>query len=234
MDDLDVTVHVELDDFRNALPPADATICFLETLDGPGWEGLLKLRAERPLQPMLLITRHSRHNARVLARAAFSDAEFLDSPIESIVAAIAALGRTTCLHTTARELRNDLGGRDSELAEALARACLRTTAVRTVSEIASIMGYHRSTLAKRWQQVAAAGSTPHLFLDWLRLIHALRARACSQRSWCAIAEELGVSDKTLAGSAKRIFGCSLREAEHLTTAEVVDRALRMFLRDPHL
>jgi hypothetical protein len=230
--ELGVAVHVELDEFRSALLQADAAICFLETLDGPGWEALLRLRVERAVQPMLIVTRLSRHNARALARAAFSDAEFLDSPIGSIAAAIAALGRTTCLHTAARELRRHLGGRDPEVAEALARACLRMPTIRTVAEIAAIMGYHRSTLVKRWRQIAAPRSTPHLFLDWLRLIHALRVRACGQQTWCAVAEELGVSEKTLAASAHRMFGCRLRDAEHLTTGEAVDRVMRMFCTTP--
>jgi lambda repressor-like predicted transcriptional regulator len=89
-----------------------------------------------------------------------------------------------------------------DLRATLARACRRREPARAVEELAKILGGTRQELWRLWRSSGRAGTTPHAFIDWLLLAHAvaIRIRGESNRE---LAKRLHVAPATLASATKR-------------------------------
>jgi DNA-binding response OmpR family regulator len=216
---------------RVGLTGASAATCILVDLRGPLWEELLRLRVERTSFPILLLTRFTRENARALAAVSLDQVLFLDEATEpDIVSAIRSVRRRSLLHAAAATLRANPMGLDPELAETLARACSAPIPIRTVHELARLMGCSRSTVARRWSAAAAPASPPHRFIEWLLLMHALLIRTRTQSAWPDIARGLLVQEKTLRNTGWRLFNCALGDLERADASFLAEGLWRQFRR----
>lgn len=200
-------------EFRsNGLDVADAAICVILGLKGPVWSDLLRFVTGDTHLTFMLITEYTRDNARAFAHVKVDELLFIDEVSETALhRRIASMTSRRITRIAAAALREHAMGLDSELAETLARACTTQSLVRSVHDLVGIMGYSRSEFTRRWEQCTPAGSQPHHFVEWLRLMHALLLRRRTGDSWTKVAEALGVKPQTLADTCKRRFGVTLKE-----------------------
>jgi len=96
------------------------------------------------------------------------------------------------------------------LREALAYACRSERPVHSINELAAAVNRNRRSLWHQWTQ--AVGSSPPLrlqdFLHWILLLRAL-GRKSPERTWAAVAEDLGLHAHTLWRYAKDLTGRTL-------------------------
>jgi hypothetical protein len=98
------------------------------------------------------------------------------------------------------------------LRAALAHACRNRAPISSVNDLAAAVKCDRSTLCRQWQKSRSTGGELRLedFLDWMTLLRAVGRRSPG-RKWSAVAEELGVQERTLGRMARRLLGSGLRE-----------------------
>lgn len=217
-------VYRDWGDFRLDAGSAEVVVCVLSQLCGPTWDSLLRLRKQQRALTMMLVAAHSRDNTKALATVAFDEFLLLDDVSEAALAA--KIDGLTCRATTrlaAVSLRENKFGLDAEVAATLARACASVQPTRSVRDLACIMGYSSSQLERRWQRCLPPTSKPHDFIQWLRLMQALRMRARTRAAWTDIASELGVQQRTLSMNAKRLFGTDLTHLVQVERGQLVNK-----------
>lgn len=143
-------VHTDWAAFRSNLLTAESAICVLVSLQTWVWTDLLSVRSHRSALALMVITEYSCANSHALARAEIVEVLFLDEITpRSLTGGIAGLARRSITRLAAAALRENHGSFDTELAETLARACTSQRLVRSVDDLARLMGYSRSTLWSR-------------------------------------------------------------------------------------
>jgi hypothetical protein len=199
--------------FERALPDADVAVVVLPRLERTEYASLGSLRAAHPDVPVVLITVRDPDNLLHLKDAFLDDVVYLHAlPQELPKAARGALeGR--CLARAARLVEAVPGGHP-DLLTALGRACRLPMPPRTVVALAAIAGWDRRTLYQQWQKSFPAARTPHDFLQWLLLMHAMRLRL-RYRSWTAVARALRADRRTLEACAANVAGMQLAETVEL-------------------
>ena len=100
----------------------------------------------------------------------------------------------------------------SRLRHALSHLFQSPNPISTVKELATAVGCDRRTLWRMWRSAVAEDSQLRLqdMIDWNVLLHATVLRMQSA-SWVGIASRLTIHEHTLARSAKRLAGMTLRE-----------------------
>lgn len=212
-------------EFRsNGLGGAEAAICVISELHGPVWNAILQLRTHRPAMAMMLITEQTRENGRALGCIEVDELLFLDEVSDTALETkTAALTRRTTTRIAAAVLREEQLTLDPEIAGTVVRACVAKHLVRSVEELARLLGCSSSQLERRWQRCTPSGSKPKLFIKWLRLMHALNLLARTRKSWKEVAGMLGVKPATLANTSRVLFGVTLRQLEHLDRDRLLGR-----------
>jgi hypothetical protein len=199
------TVTTDWSTFGDSLAHFRAAAAYLPDLNGRHAAQLKRLRSDRPLTPLALITDLSTANFKSLNGMPEFDQVLLSSELHEVPA---VLQRIACrgLLLKAAALIESLDGWPPDLAATLARACRRREPVRTVTKLAiDVLGDDRRTLWKRWCACAAVGTSPHAFIDWLLVAHAVIDWYPGETNR-DLASRLGVHLDTLVGAVRRRFG----------------------------
>lgn len=116
---------------------------------------------------------------------------------------------------------------------ALLRACTEPRPFRSVARLATAAACDRRTLWRDWRRAVGAGADLRLedVLHWLILARAVALKTPA-RSWCDVADELGVHPHTLARFARDFTGHTLRGLLRGGVSAAVDALERRIL--PHL
>ena len=223
---LGVRCVTEWPDLVIALASARICVCAIPNLADNDWRLLITLVARRHIVPVLLVTYETVDNVRALAQLAVADVLFMPVSDERLLSALHGLSKYTAFGMVANRLRSESCRLDPAIAGMLSMVCMDPTPMHTVSDLATRMGCHRSTFSERWSHSAAPGFRPHLFIDWMRVVHAIVERVRTGRSWSAIAVQLGMNEKTLYSAAQRVFHMQLTLVEHLSSRELAAGLLR--------
>lgn len=101
--------------------------------------------------------------------------------------------------------------------------------VRTVSELAMVVGRHRTTLSRDWNISQHRGiHRLEDFVDWILLVDALGTKRDGQ-PWSDVATGLRVHERSLNRTARRLLGMGLRDASRNLPAVLGDDAVQRIL-----
>ena len=202
--------------------------CLVAAIDwlpgNPHFARLTALKARRPALAVVLVTRWERENARLLKGLKLEEVVWtMEIPRE-----LAPAVQATCAHeyNFVRCLAAPLrlaGWIPASLREGLARACESDTPVRTVNQLAAIVGCDRRTLWYQWQQSmdGRAGLRLQDFLHWLLVLRAF-GRKTPDRSWSRVASDIGVHSATLARYVRQLAGAGLNEMTDADTMRLAE------------
>jgi hypothetical protein len=194
-------------EFVEVVENARACAVLLSDLSCPRASDLVRLKQERPLLPLVLVTDLNATNARKLQRLPpVEETLFIDEIQGYRLGAALAQAAQHSLLKRAIVVIDAVRHLSPELRATLARACNLLTPVRSVHRLAhGIMGYSESELRKHWRADAQPGTKVHDFIDWLLVAHA----SIEWRVWTSptlVARHLGVDPRTLAAALHRRFG----------------------------
>lgn len=210
-------------------------------LDLPSLEGALvrrrvqDLERVHPFLPIVLVTAREADNVRHLAEVEVEEVLWrteIDSSIRTAVVRASSRGLARWI---ARRLATS-DRLDPELREGLVHALRSSEPVRTVGDLAGIVGCHRTTLARQWRR--AVGSDTDLRLEdalaWILLLRAI-GRKRPGEGWAHVAREIGIHEKTLRNYARHLTGRGLADLDrldHRTAAERFERDVLHALVEP--
>lgn len=197
-------------EFEHGLAAAECSVAVVPRLcERESLPALLSIRAGLPLLPMVLVTEFEPGNVRHLHRVQVEEVVWTVEMRSSLWAAVERACAGNPLARVARALR-DAEHLAPKLRAALVYACTAAEPVRSTSRLAASVPCDRRTLWYHWRKAVGPGESPRLedFLDWLLLLRASAGKG-RDRSWRAVAEELGVHEQTLSAIAKRLGGDSL-------------------------
>lgn len=221
--------------FQGALPTAACSVIWMDWLDDVlALRRLADLKARRPLQPVVLVTRRDADNVRHLAGIQLDGIVWPEEvrdvlwPTVGMACARAPLRRLAAAFESAGHLPRPFR-------QLLACAC-RDESRRSVADLACALGCDRRTLWRHWHEAGQAVAALRLedFLHWLLLLDAA-GRKVPSRGWSAIAAELDVHEHTLARLAKRLGGVTLHElgvvGQQTLMRPFIRQVVRPLLRD---
>lgn len=203
----------------------------------PAVQRLEALRVQYPNKPLVLVTRKDADNARLLHRVEIDALVWTEEIEEVLGSAIDRACQTSIFQDIARRIENatHLSGK---LRSGLTYLFRSTDPIRTVEDLAVEMGCDRRTLWRLWANTTRAHESLRLqdVIDWNLLLHAcLRRRQTS--SWVGIAAEFCIHEHTLARSAKRLTGMSLRDVAAVGPKQILEifhnRMLLPLVNDVH-
>lgn len=177
----------------------------------PAVQRLEALRVQYPNKPLVLVTRKDADNARLLRRVEIEEVVWTEDIEHALGGAIDRARHTSVFEDIAARIEGatQLYGK---LRSGLAYVFRSPNPIRTVEALAFTLGCDRRTLWRLWANTkrADAGLRLQDIIDWNLLLHACIRRA-QMNSWVGIAAEFGIHEHTLARSAKRLTGLSLRD-----------------------
>lgn len=200
-------------DFERARLDATCAVLLVDDLAGdPVFPTLTGMRERGGVHPMVVATRKTSGNLRLLAHASPGEVVWLHEMERMLAPAVhRACSAGHLQHLSLRlEALAEVAPR---LRDSLAHACRSPLPVTSVGALARMAGCDRSTLFRQWKRATEGAAAPlrlEDFLDWILVLRAAGLRTPG-RKWAAIAAELGVHEKTLARTARRVTGLSLRE-----------------------
>jgi DNA-binding NarL/FixJ family response regulator len=167
---------------------------------------LTRLREQRPLLPVVLVTASDPENLRRLAALPPVEAVlFTGEAVDLLPGALQRAAGRTVLYDGVEIIRATLSP-SSALAEILVKACLNAPPVRTAAALATrVAGYSETWLRKRWRAEAAPGTSPCDFLRWLLAVHACQAYQ-ARDSISSLARRMAADRETVATALVRTFG----------------------------
>ena len=203
-------------DFAGASARADCAIAAIPSLlSGPA-ASLAAFKLSHPEQPVILITEWDMDNARHLKDLPVDEVVWTQEISRHLPAVVeeACQNARNSVRSVAATLEN-AHRLPPPLRRALAFACRNPSPVHSVNQLSRVAGVDRRTL---WQQWKSAVNDPSLrlqdFLHWILLLRAL-GRKSPERSWPAVAEEMGMGVATLSRYAKQLTGRTLQEVHAL-------------------
>jgi hypothetical protein len=224
--------------FQRSAAKGDSLVVVLSgEVTGEEVERLATLQRRLPYHPLVLAVDRDPENLRRLSPLRVSEMLWTEELVRGLWPTVRRVRADAALRRLARDF-DDADWIPARLRQALAAACRATSPVRTIPELAGLVGRDRRTIWRLWQ--SAFGPEPPLrlqdFLDWLLLIRASALRSSGQR-WTAVAQELAVHEHTIARIARRLAGLNLRQVGDAGAGEVTRRfdrrAVRPLLgRDP--
>ena len=186
----------ELAHFRSAA-------VYIPELNGHHADRLKRLRSDRPLLPIALVTELHPAILKALNAVPECDDILLDSEIENLPDVLQKIAGRSLLLEAAAWIES-LEQYPPELVMTLARACRRREPVRKVTKLAEeVLGHNRQSFWELWRK-AALPSRAHDFIDWLLIAHAvlLWYPDTADRS---IARQLSVHPQSLTAAIRRQF-----------------------------
>jgi hypothetical protein len=210
--------------FEETAVHADCAIAVIEWLDrAAGTHDLASFKARFPFQPVVLLTSRDADNARGIADLHVDEVVWLNEVERALAPAIErartrgflwCLGGELALSTALSPL----------LRQALKQACRSRRPPLSVTDLAEIVHHDRRTLWRHWHAMATADRTMRLedFLGWIMLLQATTWREAGH-SWREVAAQLGVHEHTIARTARRLTGWTLRSLAAAGPLEAQDR-----------
>lgn len=173
----------------------------------------LAARQGGAVHPTILVTDKDPENLRLIRSLTLEEVLWVEEVEHALVPAI----RRACSAGHLQQVAQTIGGAAQlprRLRTALVHACRSPACVRSVNDLAAAVKCDRSTLCRQWQRGRSPGTELRLedFLDWLTILRAVGRRPPG-RKWSAVAEELGVQERTLGRMARRLLGSGLRELD---------------------
>jgi hypothetical protein len=221
-----VVLHTQRSAFDRVVCSADCAVVVIPWLDMPA-AGLRveQIRSGAPEVPIVVVTSKALENARRAVELGVTSAVWLSDVEQQLPCAIRFALEQSFLR---------LAGANAERASHLsatvrgtvATACRSRTPVRSLEELAVLVGVHRTALVSAWRGISHRELTPKRVLDWVLLLHAT-SRKTSRVSWESVAVELRASEDTLARIAMRLLGGRLSELN----AATIERVRRGFVED---
>jgi hypothetical protein len=197
--------------YEQARARASCSVALIERLHA---DPLLERLASRPggaAHPTILVTDKDPENLRLIRGLILEDVIWAEEVKDALVPAI----RRACNAGYLQQVAVVVDGNarlPQRLRAALVHACRSRAPVGSVGDLAAAVRCDRSTLCRQWQRGRGAGVELRLedFLDWLIILRAV-GRRTHGRKWSAVAEELGIQERTLGRIARRLLDSSLRE-----------------------
>ena len=172
---------------------------------------LRALRVQYPHKPLVLVTRKDADNVRLLRGVTIEEVVWTEEIEHALAPTVDRTRQTSVFQSIAATIQ---GGQHlpKRLRHALTHLFQVPNAIATVDELATAVGCDRRTLWRLWRSSVASDETVRLqdVLDWNVLLHAAIMRMQST-SWVGIASKLNIHEHTLARSAKRLAGMTLRD-----------------------
>jgi hypothetical protein len=190
--------------------------CSVALIDQLHVDPLFKRLAVRPggvVHPTILVTDKDPENLRLIRGLTLEDVIWAEEVGHALVPAIHRASNAGYLQQVAAVI-DDTPHLPQRLRAALAHACRNRVPVRSVNGLAAAVECDRSTLCRQWQKGRSTRVELRLedFLDWLTVLRAVGLRPPG-RKWSAVAEELGMPERTLSRIARRLLGSGLRELD---------------------
>jgi AraC-like DNA-binding protein len=192
-------------------------------VSGDDIEALASLQRRLPYHPLVLAVDRDPENLRRLSPLRVAEMIWTEEVDRQLWPTLRRARTGAALRRLARQLE-DADWIPARLRQALAAACRATSPVRTMPELAALVGRDRRTIWRLWQSTFGPESPLRLqdFLDWILLVHAAAHRSTGLR-WSTVAQELRVHEHTIARIARRLAGINLRQVGDGGPGEVIRR-----------
>lgn len=202
------------DHLEHAIPAAKCSVVHVDQLDSnSALPKLSALKVRHPRHPVVLVTRWEFENARPLKDVSVEEVIWFWEIEQGLRPAVERI----CVREPnyVRRLAAPLQEAEhlpATLREALAYACRGERPVHSINKLAAAVGRNRRSLWYQWTRAVGFSSSLRLqdFLHWILLLRALE-RKTPERTWAAVAEELGLCAHTLWRHAKDLTGYTLPE-----------------------
>jgi hypothetical protein len=216
--------------FKDTVSGAACALVVVDWLAGnPVVQRLEALRVQYPNKPIVLVTRKDADNVRQLRRVEIDEVVWTEEIEHSLGATVDRTRQTTVFHDIAARIEG-AQHLPLRLRHALAHVFRFPRPISTVEELATAVGCDRRTLWRMWRNAVPEETELRLqdVIDWNIILHATVMRMQAS-SWVGIAAKLNVHEHTLARSARRLAGLTLRDLASAGTDGVLqifrDRAL---------
>lgn len=210
-------------DYERARPRASCSVALIDRLHLDPLFERVATRAGGAVHPTILVTDKDPENLRLIRGLTLEEVIWPEEVAHALVPAIHRACNAGYLQQVAKVID---GTRQlpQRLRSALAHACRNDVPVGSVNDLAAAVECDRSTLSRQWQKGRGAGVQLRLedFLGWLMILRAVGRRSPG-RKWSAIADELGMQERTLARVARRLLRSGLRELDVNGYADVAAR-----------
>lgn len=188
--------------------------CLVAIIDQLRGDPLFERLAARPggaIHPIILVTDKDPENLRLIRGPTLEEVIWAEEVEHALVPAI----RRACSAGHLQQVAEVIDGTPQlpqRLRTALVHACRNHVPVGSVNDLAAAVECDRSTLCRQWQRGRGIGVELRLedFLDWLMILRAVGRRSPG-RKWSAVAQELGMQERTLSRIVRRLLGSSLRD-----------------------
>lgn len=201
--------------FRRSAPGSECAVPIVRRTRSDNFVGRLATFRDRfPFQPLVLVTRRNAGNVRRTRRISLDEIVWLRNVEQGLAKAIERSKANTFFRHLSRRL-DESENVPGKLRRALVLACRCEQPVRSVTRLAEAVGCDRRTLWRQWRQTTSEAHLKDL-LAWMQLLQAVGERARGQ-SVTAVAQKLGLSEKTFGPLSKRLT--------NRTFAELADRGM---------
>lgn len=208
--------------FTDTVGVSACAVVMVDWLAGnPVVQRLEALRVQYPHKPIVLVTRKDADNIRLLRRVEIEEVVWTEEIEHALAATVDRVRQSSVFQDIAARL-DGAQHLPARLRHALAHLFRAPNPVGTVEELAGSVGCDRRTLWRMWRGSVPDEASLRLqdMLDWNVLLRASIMRTQSS-SWVGIAAKLSVHEHTLARSAKRLAGLTLRELAAAGADQVV-------------
>lgn len=196
--------------FATATPRCECAAVIVHRLAGhqiveqlEGW------RIQFATTPLVVATQKDADNLRLLRRVSIDEIVWTAELEQALPAAVVRVRQASLLQGLAARL----GGMEAlprRLRDSLVALFRADAPVRTLDELAALVASDRRTLWRLWRTSGPPTVRLQDLLDWNLLLRASILRP-QRRSWQEVGVDLAVHEHTLARTAKRLTGLSLRQ-----------------------
>ncbi|HEX2209973.1 MAG TPA: hypothetical protein VHG93_20020 [Longimicrobium sp.] len=221
-----VVLAQEWKEIECTAPRSLCSVVMIEWLRGSdAFPRLSAFKHRNPAHPVVLVTRWDPDNARQLKDVRVEEVVWNREIEQELATAV----HRVCTHhaNVVRCLAVPFEQAEhlpAALRTALAYACRSDVPVRSVKQLAAAVGSNRRTLWYQWCKALGGASDLRLqdFLHWTLLLRAV-GRKTPDRTWTAVAEDVGVHAHTLGRFARQLAGRTLSELASEGVPQVVQR-----------
>jgi len=194
-------------DFIAIAPLMHAAGIVIEELGEVQARDIAKLRSDQPMLPLVLVFDALPRDLLTINRLPSLDSIISSREIRTLPIALQTAGDRSVLGE-ARAIIRRASHISSELQATLYRACLANIAVRTLHELASLLGGSEYEVKKLWRDNFST-SVPRNFIDWSLTAYA-HTHWRYKASATSLAATLGVDRHTLVTAVRRSYGSDLK------------------------
>jgi hypothetical protein len=209
--------------YERAKARASCSVVLIDRLQADPLFERLAARPGAAVHPTILVTDKDPENLRLIRGLTLEEVIWAEEIGHALIPAICRASNAGYLGQVAQAI-SGAPHLPQRLRTALVHACRSSVPVHSVSELASEVECDRSTLCRQWRSGCGSGAELRLedFLDWLTILRAVGRRPPG-RKWSAVAEELGMQERTLRRMSRRLLGSGLRGLDVDGYARVASR-----------